>query len=323
MQISTQDAVRLGFVLDENQAKLNASLFADKASFDLEFKTILTLDEENQSIVSSDSIENLKPQQCAYLVSKQFIRIPKGYIAYVFLKNRMCQRGLLALNTGIIDQDYYGPISTLVINLSKKHAAIPNENYPNDRSFFRVVFHKFDSNDANRPSNQISEADLDFSKTYHSYDEYLGGCKSKLRDYPENFLNTAALEKRLQREIEKKAGDFSIKKLSIYLALLAVVFTLLPFLRDYYFSEKFELRKFSTQVEINQMSANNLGNQISDLKEEVALLKEQLARLEEKPRTDVKFTPQPMLTQNLNIAAPSRRDDEALKQELVDSVFTK
>ena len=322
MQISTQDAVRLGFVLDENRRKLDPYLFTDKASFDLEFRTILTLDEENQSIVSSDSVENLKPQQCAYLISKQFIRIPKGYIAYVFLKNRMCQRGLLALNTGIIDQDYYGPISTLVINLSKKHAAIPNENYPNDRSFFRVVFHKFDSNGANEPSSEVSEDHLVFSQAFHSYDEYLGGCKSKLRDYPENFLNAAALEKRLQGEIEKKAGDFSMKKLSVYLALLAVVFTLLPMLKDYFFTWKFDLKDYSHQVIQNQNTMEKLTKQIQTLEEEVTRLKSQENKIEKRDVPNNSKT-EPTLVQYINLTTSPEVDNEALKEELLDNIFTK
>lgn len=322
MQISTQDAVRLGFVQDENRTNLDHSLFNDKASFDLEFKTILTLDEKSQTIVSSDSIENLKPQQCAYLVSKQFIRIPKGYIAYVFLKNRMCQRGLLALNTGIIDQGYYGPISTLVINLSKKHASIPNDNFPNDRSFFRVVFHKFDSNDNCKLISETSEDDLDFSNSPHSYDQYLGGCKSKLRDYPENFLNTAALEDRLQNEIEKKAGDFSIRKLSVYLALLAVVFTLLPALKDYYFTWKFDLKDYSHQIIENQNSMEKLTTQIQTLEAEITGLKAQISKVNESSTPDDGRT-EPVLVQHLNITASPQIDHEVLKEELFDNIFAK
>lgn len=322
MQISTQDAVRLGFVLDEDRTRLDESQFTNKSSFDLEFKTILTLDEKDHSIISSDSIENLKPQQCAYLVSKQFIRIPKGYIAYVFLKNRMCQRGLLALNTGIIDQDYYGPISTLVINLSKKHAAIPNEIYPSDRSFFRVVFHKFDSNNTSDTSSEILENTLIFPESYHSYDQYLGGCKSKLRDYPENFLNTAALEDRLQNEIEKKAGDFSIRKLSVYLALLAVVFTLLPALKDYYFTWKFDLKDYSHQVIENQNSMEKLTTQIQTLEAEITSLKAQVGKVNEgsTPNDD---RAEPVLIQHLNITTSPQVDNEVLKEELLDNIFAK
>ncbi|EGR2606667.1 hypothetical protein PUT72_10505 [Vibrio alginolyticus] len=322
MQISTHDAVKMGFVLDENHKKLDHTRYMNKSSFDLEFKTILTLNKSNNTILSSDRLENLKPQECAYLVSKQYLCIPKGYIAYVFLKNRMCQRGLLALNTGIVDQEYYGPLSTLVINLSKESASIPNEAYPDDLSFFRVVFHKVDENTDPDNFEKISSS-LTYPQKFHEYEHYLGQCKVKLRDYPENFLNTADLETRLQEEIRKKAGDFSLKKITTHLAFLAAVFALLPFLRDYYFSEKFDLRKYSTQVELNQASTDNLGSQITDLKEEVALLKEQLARLRDKPDTGVKLTPQPMLTQNLNISASSPIDDEAIKQDLVDSVFSK
>ncbi|EKO3962841.1 hypothetical protein F2K62_004123, partial [Vibrio fluvialis] len=236
MQISTYDAVKLGFVLGENGERLNENDYKDSSSFDLEVKAILTLDTDTNEVINSGRIQNLKPQACAYLVSKQYICVPKGYIAYVFLKNRMGQRGLLALNTGIIDQNYYGPISTLVINLSKNHAAIPDLAAPTDLTFFRVVFHKVDFSDAEE------NEELVFPNFKYEYETYLGNCKKRLLDYPENFLNTGVIEKRLEAAITQKAGDFSLRKLMIYLSLLAVVFTLLPFLRDNFFAWKYDLK---------------------------------------------------------------------------------
>ncbi|MDV7398303.1 hypothetical protein RZS08_43265, partial [Arthrospira platensis SPKY1] len=61
-------------------------------------------------------------------------------MAYVFLKNRLSQKGLLAFNTGIIDPGFEGPVSTVMTNLSRE--AILLSSHGENSKFFRVVFHK-------------------------------------------------------------------------------------------------------------------------------------------------------------------------------------
>ncbi len=277
MQVSTEEAVKFGFILDENKKWLNHEDYRDSSSFDLEFSVVLTKDSETQKIISQTKIEDLRPQASAYLISKQYVRVPEGYVAYVFLKNRLGQRGLLALNTGIIDQGYFGPISTLVINLSKNPAAIPDISFPNDRTFFRVVFH------------QIGEQNdlLKFKAKSHDYDWYVGGCKKRLLDYPDNFLNTEDIEKRLDKEITKKTNDLSFIRLGFFLTFIAIIFTALPLLRDTIFASQFNLQGYSNQVTENRLRSENLTQDLNALQDEVMKLKISLHRGENNPNQKI------------------------------------
>ncbi|TKG37384.1 hypothetical protein FCV85_01050 [Vibrio sp. F13] len=275
MQIKTEDAVRLGFVLDENREPLDHTPYVGKSSFDIELKEILTKDDHGHT-VGQPSIDKLSPQDSAYIISKQYVRVPKGYVAYVFLKNRMSQRGLLALNTGIIDQNYFGPISTLIINLSKLPASIPDHAAIDDVSFFRIVFHKIDSN------TPIDEDSLDFpseDKAY-GYQQYVSYRKRELTALPKTFLNADEIEQRIKYEVTQKTKDFSFNKLLGGAALLAFLLTLVPLGRDALFAWQFDFNKITERSIKNEYEAKMLKLEIDSLKTEIIELKKSI----EKPK---------------------------------------
>lgn len=141
MQISAQKAIEYGFVCDRNNKKITTD-HSNKSSVDLSIREILFKDEKNQ--VRSLGRTLLKPQDSAFVISEEILHVPEGFIAYVFLKNRLSQKGFLALNTGIIDSGYNGPISTLLINFSAVEEYLPITDSEQDKSFFRVVFHEIE-----------------------------------------------------------------------------------------------------------------------------------------------------------------------------------
>ncbi|ELS5808513.1 hypothetical protein ACXYUJ_20060 [Escherichia coli] len=122
MQISAQKAIEYGFVCDRNNNRITTD-HSNKSSVDLSIREILFKDEKNQ--VRSLGRTLLKPQDSAFVISEEILHVPEGFIAYVFLKNRLSQKGFLALNTGIIDSGYNGPISTLLINFSAVEEYLP------------------------------------------------------------------------------------------------------------------------------------------------------------------------------------------------------
>ncbi|CAH7008835.1 dUTPase domain-containing protein [Vibrio chagasii] len=314
MQISTQDAVRLGFVLDENKQIFDHTPYVGKSSFDIEVKEVLVKD-ENDHIKGEPSVQKLQPQDSAYIISKQYIRVPKGYVAYVFLKNRMSQRGLLALNTGIIDQNYYGPISTLILNLSKLPASIPDHTTPNDLSFFRVVFHKIDSN------TPIDESRLEFppeSKAYE-YQKYVSYRHRELTALPKTFLNAEEIENRIKSEVTEKTKEFSINRLLGGVAIIGLLLTLVPIGRDSLFSWQFDFNKITEQSIKNEYEAKILKMEVDSLKSEISALKKSI----EKSKVSNANNSQPLFTQNLNITTPSNIERGAVSEEVVESLFFK
>ncbi|EPM5661030.1 hypothetical protein ACTNLV_001893 [Vibrio alginolyticus] len=313
MQVRTYDAIRLGFVLDKNQQKLDPENYRDKTSFDVEVGEILTKD-ENDIIRSQQVVRGLESQDSAYLISEQYIRVPEGFVAYVFLKNRMSQRGLLALNTGIIDQMYYGPISTLIMNLSKSPAKIPKDDSQEELSFFRVVFHRIESTDA-----PFEEENLIYPDRAYTYQEYVNYRKTELAALPKTFLNVEAIENRISKKVTDITKEFSINRLLWGVAIIGLLLTIVPIGRDSIFAWQFDFKKYSEQSVENKHENKVLQLEIDQLKNDISQLKAQLATGNLKNNTKSN----PMFTQNLNIAAPTSAAKEELEKQFVESLFIK
>ncbi|MDF3686341.1 hypothetical protein, partial [Enterobacter hormaechei] len=143
MQISAQKAIELGFVCNRKNKRITKD-YSNKSSVDLTIREVLYKDDKNN--VQSLGRVILKPQDSVFVISEEILHVPEGFVAYVFLKNTLSKRGFLALNTGIIDSNYNGPISTLLINFSAVEEYLPITNNEVDKSFFRVVFHEIDKN---------------------------------------------------------------------------------------------------------------------------------------------------------------------------------
>jgi deoxycytidine triphosphate deaminase len=78
----------------------------------------------------------MRPREIAWVVSKERFNI-KTYdvTALVTLRSTFTKKGLLALDVGLVDPDYEGPIGSIVINFSKNNIPL-NQGDP----FFRVIF---------------------------------------------------------------------------------------------------------------------------------------------------------------------------------------
>ncbi|CAB1250276.1 hypothetical protein ACXAJL_000109 [Vibrio cholerae] len=308
MQIKTEDAVRLGFVLGDDKKLIPHQQYVGKSSFDLEVKEVLVKDDHGD-VLGNPSIDNLQPQDSAYLISKQYIRVPKGYVAYVFLKNRMSQKGLLALNTGIIDQNYYGPISTLILNLSNRAASIPDKDNPNDLSFFRVVFHKIDSNE------KINENELEFPTDADAkdYNEYVKYRRLELLALPKTFLNAKEIEKRIKDEVTDKTREFSINRLLSGVAIIGLLLTVVPVGRDALFSWQFDFKGVLENSIQNTYESKILKMEVENLKSELAKLKKAV-ETSKNQSTQQKIL-QPTSTQSLNITTPSIVEQSVVSKE--------
>lgn len=305
MQLSTSDAVRLGFVLGRNGDRLNPDDYKNASSFDLSIRDVLIKNTKTGKVESrSDCSVVLSPQDSAYLISEEIIRIPQGHIAYVFLKNRQSQRGLLALNTGIIDQGYYGAISTLVTNLSSEDVVIPDTS-EGGKLFFRVVFHRINDTKTDPESSLYPEKCRD-------YEEYRRYRELDLRKFPRTFLDVEAVEKKISARITKELSAFSYMKLGTTIAIVGILLSLLPLAKDYYFSQKFELSEYVERSEATKLSLSELSESmkavdaendalqemIASLKTELALIKYQLELQKNIPqKEEAKPNPAPSLGQ--------------------------
>lgn len=260
MQISAQKAIELGFVCDRNNNNIIGD-YRHKSSVDLTIREILFKNKKDE--VKSLSQAILKPQDSVFVISEEILHVPEGFIAYVFLKNRLSQKGFLALNTGIIDSNYNGPISTLLINFSAEETCLPVTDSFEDKIFFRVVFHEIEK-DTNQqikfttrtPNYNVKE----------KYDEYRSFRISDLKKFPRTFLEPTVLKDQISKELTAKLSSISITRIGIVFAGVGLFLSLISFGRDYYFSEKYDLNEFSKYKIETEVKIKNLEEKLEELK---------------------------------------------------------
>ena len=116
----------------------------------------------------------LEPREMVWVLSEESFCMPNNVTGLATLRTSLTKKGILALNVGIIDPMFSGPISTALINFSDR----PRRIGVGDK-FFRVVF--------------IGHHDV---STYHELDEntersnYIKNLESiSYGDFSKNFLN--------------------------------------------------------------------------------------------------------------------------------------
>jgi len=259
MQISAQKAIEYGFVCDRDNKKITID-HSNKSSVDLSIREILYKDKKNK--VRSLGRTLLNPQDSAFVISEEILHVPEGFIAYVFLKNRLSQKGFLALNTGIIDSGYNGPISTLLINFSAEEQYLPITDSEQDKSFFRVVFHEIEKNPNYQPIPAVPGS-YDVKAKYDSYRSYR---VSDITKFPKTFLEPVVLKEQISKELTEKLSSISISKIGMMIAIVGLLLSLIPFGRDYYFANKFDLNEFNQYKLQSESKIKQLEEQLEIVK---------------------------------------------------------
>jgi deoxycytidine triphosphate deaminase len=78
----------------------------------------------------------LKPGGMVRVVSKESLALPDTITGHVLLKNELCTRGVLAINIGVVDPGFEGPISSTLINFGRADFVVEKGT-----PFLRVSFH--------------------------------------------------------------------------------------------------------------------------------------------------------------------------------------
>lgn len=219
MQVSSGYAIRNGFVKDRNGHPLEISKYEDKSSIDVTIGEVIS-HKSRYCTRSSDSFYSVEPQETVYIISNEVLDIPADYVAYVFLKNRLSQKGILAFNTGIIDGGYKGVISTLITNLSMKNIELDDK----DKPFFRVVFHKVSMTEEEKEKAIRSMNDREGT----SLEKYRSKRSKELLNLPKYFLDRLGIKKQINDELNQKAMNLGVWKLTLVIAIIAIVMSVVP-----------------------------------------------------------------------------------------------
>ncbi|MDP9837691.1 deoxycytidine triphosphate deaminase [Neorhizobium huautlense] len=157
-------------------------------SYDLSVDTII----DSTGITYRGEGYSVKPQEIVWVISRERIELPANITAHAVIKTSLCNSGLLALNIGIVDPGWQGPLATAIINFSSSTYYLkPKESFLR-LSFFRHETpskHKAYIIDANNYLEDKKKAAIEtFGSTFLDIDglakkvssNLIGGAKEKI-----------------------------------------------------------------------------------------------------------------------------------------------
>lgn len=160
----------------------------------------------------------LEPREMVWILSKEEFRMPENITGFATLRTAFTKQGILALNVGMIDPLFHGPISTALINFSDR----PRRIDVGDK-FFRVAFFQHDSiKDFHGGNENISR------------ENYLKELqKTSFADFSPSFLNIPKFDDNYYYEKFEDIVWHSIKKhKKTWMTVLIVSLVLIWFFID-------------------------------------------------------------------------------------------
>lgn len=190
MLIVGEEILKQNLLIDADQGHIKNS------SYYLTIGAIIPVGEDARNFDFNKPPEMLviKPRQVAWVVSKEVFSIKSHEItALVTLRSTFTKKGLLALDVGMVDADFSGPIGSIVINFSKNDIPLSK-----GEEFFRVAFIKHPEVPAQFRPNRERVTAAEYIKQRHS-DIIVG--------FPASFLNTEALADEMTSRVSEKVKD--------------------------------------------------------------------------------------------------------------------
>lgn len=193
-----EDIKNAGIVINLDDASLRST------SYDLRVGQIITSDgKTHRSHV-------LKKQGLIKVISQERIELPPDICGTVLIKTGLSDRGVLALNIGIIDPSYKGKVASYLINFSDDQQPINSGDH-----FLRVIFTRIDGK---------SVFDRPFSISDHAY--WSRNQISMVTGFSDTFLNyEKIIEDFVDRSVEKYKGTvLSYVSVAAFVLALLVLF---------------------------------------------------------------------------------------------------
>lgn len=148
----------------------------------------------------------LEPQGMVWVVSQENISLPSSVTGFATLVTTLTKRGLLALNVGVIDPNWQGPIGTVLVNFSKN----PQRVFSGER-FFRIMFFEHARPDA-VPFLKWEESEKSVKFFNDRRNQYVDEVKeSALNTFPSSFLDSSNVaDKVISRVFTLSRGRIAI-----------------------------------------------------------------------------------------------------------------
>jgi len=228
------------------------------ASYDL---TVAAVIAPSGEIVSEHL---LPPQGMIKVVSEEIVDIPANITGYVHVKTGLCNEGVLALNIGIVDPCFCGPLQSALINFGKVSQRIRK-----GMVFGRITFHEQMAPDT--PPKAVKRSVDDVKAAAQSdVDRFLAA----------DFLNFS----KTVEEASKKAGEDYRATLLKYIPLMVVILASLTYFLNFANMSRLESYISVKDRATEERQRDEMADQIKaleadreSLKAEIELLRNQVS----------------------------------------------
>lgn len=181
----------------------------------------------------------LPPRGVVWVVSAENFDMPDNVTAVAALRTTWAHKGIFALNVGIIDPGWEGPVATALVNFSTEDFSVSLGD-----PFMRLMF--FDHQNTNPPVPAVPQADPALVRA-----AYIKQVKKNSRDFSKSFLNMEALVDDVSRKI------FSVPKMGVVatwfgliVAVLAIFVPIVISVWSAFTDDKINLAKLQQRIEI-------------------------------------------------------------------------
>lgn len=176
------------------------------ASYDLRIKSVL----KNDGKV--DEEYTLPAQGIIEVVSLERIKLPKNIAGFAMVKTSLCNEGILALNIGIIDPGWDGPLSSFLVNFGKNERLLAKGDV-----FLRLTF-------------QMLTQEVDKVPSVYDEQSYLADRRRRVQGrFGNTFLNISEVI----HQLAKETFDTYRTKILAYVSAAALGLAMLTFFLNF------------------------------------------------------------------------------------------
>jgi dUTPase len=212
-----------------------------------------------RSSVAVGSSFSLPPGGTVRVVSKETLKLPGDITGHALLKNELCRKGVLAINIGVIDPGFEGPLSSILINFGEKDFVVKP-----GAPFLRISFHRC-------PVSPKAAKSFKYTR-----EQYISNVRDEVAAYmAPTFLNVDVTAQKAAARVIDSFRNTLVIWATLFAVLLAALAIFAPLGASYV--DKYVVARDQRQAEVEQAiekkveeryetRLNTLSEQIEDLK---------------------------------------------------------
>jgi deoxycytidine triphosphate deaminase len=226
---------------------------------------------------STRRVWSIAPTETLVIMTCERIRIPWDIVGQYGQLFRLAQQGLILMNTSIVEPGYDGPLSCVVVNLSKSDITIEPES-----EIAKLTFERLSSPPLNQRPQVISS------------DRYISLLAAAAVKLPKSFMGIEQVSQEVSDKVNadvKKSITFG----GVILIFLLVLSTLQPWISGLIFNRypistsdaaqiKSELDDVTTRLNAADTTAND-AKVVASLQQQVAKLAQEIHGLQANQHT--------------------------------------